>query len=85
MIGSPTEPLTLGRIAEITGGRLDGDAHLPVTRVAPVSEAGPDEVAFVADRRYVSAAASSRAGAYLVGAEWALVTALTDVHARQRV
>ncbi|MBT8337827.1 MAG: UDP-3-O-(3-hydroxymyristoyl)glucosamine N-acyltransferase, partial [Gemmatimonadetes bacterium] len=39
--------------------------------VAPVSEAGPDEVAFVADRRYVSGAASSRAGAFLVGAEWA--------------
>ena len=71
MTGKQTELLTLGRIAEMTGGTLEGDASMPVTRVAPVSEAGPDEVGFVAGRRYVKMAATSRAGAFLVASEWA--------------
>lgn len=61
----------LAEVARITGGRVEGDGDVAVTRVAPVADAGPGELGFLADRRYVPAAAESRAGALLVAADLA--------------
>jgi UDP-3-O-[3-hydroxymyristoyl] glucosamine N-acyltransferase len=62
---------TLQRVAEVTGGRLIGSGATLITRVSPVGEADPDAIGFLADRRYLGAAARSRAGAFLVTAEFA--------------
>jgi UDP-3-O-[3-hydroxymyristoyl] glucosamine N-acyltransferase len=58
---------TLGRLADALGASLEGDASRIVTGVAPLEAAGPDQVSFLTDRKYLKQAASSRAGAFLVG------------------
>ncbi len=62
---------TLAQVAEVTGGDLIGSGAMPITRVSPVGEAGPDALGFLADRRYLEAAATSEAGAFLVSEEFA--------------
>jgi len=61
--------LTLSRVAEITGGRLEGDPARTVADVAPVDQAGADRMAFLASKRYAEAAVASEAGAFLVSSE----------------
>lgn len=60
---------TLAEVAALVGGRLAGPPELGVERVAPVDEAGPGEMAFLARRRYARFARASRAGSFLVAAE----------------
>lgn len=62
---------TLDRVAEVTEGELFGAGSTPIARVSPIGEAGPDALGFLADRRYLGAAADSRAGAFLVTDEFA--------------
>ncbi|HEU4437863.1 MAG TPA: UDP-3-O-(3-hydroxymyristoyl)glucosamine N-acyltransferase [Methylomirabilota bacterium] len=59
--------ITLGRLADALGASLEGDAERVVTGVAPLEAAGPSHVSFLTDSRYLKRAASSRAGAFLVG------------------
>lgn len=59
-------PLTLGSIATLVGGRLEGDGDLPLTGIAPVEEAEASEIAFLAAKRYTRYVAASAAGAFLV-------------------
>jgi len=66
---SPGEPLTLQSVAHRVGGRLEGVPNLVVTGVAPVDQAGPDQMAFLASKRYAKYLRGSRASAYLVGTE----------------
>ena len=56
---------TLGQLAAILKGTVDGDAARVVTGVATLEAAGPQHIAFVADGRYRQAALASRAGAFL--------------------
>jgi UDP-3-O-[3-hydroxymyristoyl] glucosamine N-acyltransferase len=70
--GSPEAELTLARVAELTGGRLEdpgGDGSRRMAGVAPAAEAGADDLAFLAARRYSAAARRSAAGAFLVSEE----------------
>lgn len=60
------DTITLGELAELVGGRLEGDAQFVLSDIAPLDEAGPDELAMLADKRYVDRIAGSRAGALLV-------------------
>jgi UDP-3-O-[3-hydroxymyristoyl] glucosamine N-acyltransferase len=62
-------PLTLGAVAALVAGRLEGDPALPVRAVASVEEAGPSEIAFLAAKRYVKHVARSAAGSFLVSDE----------------
>jgi UDP-3-O-[3-hydroxymyristoyl] glucosamine N-acyltransferase len=65
----PTSPrctLSLAEVAETVGGRLRGDPGLSVQGVAPVDEAGPDELALLTTKRYAKYVPDSRAGAFLV-------------------
>ena len=61
---------TLGELAQLVGGRLDGDPARPVRGLASLAEAGPDDVAFVALGRYKAAAAESRAACLVVPDDW---------------
>jgi len=61
--------LTLGDLAALVEGRLEGDGGLEVTGVAPVEEAGAAQVAFLSSKRYARYVAESGAGAFLVTEE----------------
>jgi len=66
--GAPA-PLTLTQVAELVGGRLEGDGTLQIDGIGPVDEAGPSQMAFLAGKRYVRFVSESRACAYLVAAD----------------
>ena len=68
-------PYTLGQLAEALGAALEGDAQRLITGVASLDMAGPDEISFVTNRKYLPLARSSRAGAFLVPAD------VKDLHA----
>jgi UDP-3-O-[3-hydroxymyristoyl] glucosamine N-acyltransferase len=58
--------VTAGQIAELVGGRLSGDPDRPLTGVAPLDRAGPDDLSLLASGRYAEPFRQSRAGAVLV-------------------
>jgi UDP-3-O-[3-hydroxymyristoyl] glucosamine N-acyltransferase len=58
----------LGDIAALVGGELVGDAAATVATIASLETAGPDAVGFVAQARFQSRMAASRAGCLIVGA-----------------
>ncbi len=43
---------TLGELAALTGGRIEGDPGIRIVRVATLEPAGPDCIAFLANSRY---------------------------------
>ena len=61
--------LTLQDVADLVGGRLEGDGTLLVVGVAPVDEAAAHEMAFLAVKRYARYVASCEAHSFLVSAE----------------
>ena len=72
--GAPTgrgPSLTAEAIAALVGGELRGDARTRVGAVAPLDRAGPDEVSFLAHRKYGPLLRDSRAGIVLVSPELA--------------
>ena len=44
--------LTLAEAAEAAGGRVLGDERVTFSRISPVHDAGPEDLALLADRRY---------------------------------
>jgi UDP-3-O-[3-hydroxymyristoyl] glucosamine N-acyltransferase len=68
-VADATKILTLSDLADLVGGRLEGDSGRRVTGVAPLSEAEGSEVAFFAARRYTRFLAHCQARAYLVSEE----------------
>jgi len=66
---------TLGRLADALGASLQGDAGRMVRGVAPLDVAGPDQVSFLADRKYLKQAQASQAGALLVARDVADLSA----------
>ena len=52
------------------GAELRGDGNLEVTDVAPLSEAGPKDISFLDNRKYISAFENSSAGACIVAPEF---------------
>jgi UDP-3-O-[3-hydroxymyristoyl] glucosamine N-acyltransferase len=60
---------TLGQLAQALGAVLEGDAQRVITGVASLDRAGPDQISFVTNRKYLPLAKSSRAGALLVPAD----------------
>ena len=61
---------TLGELAKLVGGRLDGDPACEVDGVAGLDAAGPRDVAFIAMARYGDAAVTSRAACLVVPEKW---------------
>ena len=61
-------PFSLEHLAELSGARLRDSAQVKqlIADVAPVESAGPDEVTFLDNSKYVEAFSRSRAGAAFV-------------------
>ena len=64
--------LTVGQMAQMVGGTAEGDLERVISGVAGVRDAGPDEVAYVAQARYAPDAAASKAGALIVARDWSV-------------
>jgi len=60
--------LTARRIAALVGGELLGSPDVLVAGAAPLPDAGPGDVSFLATGRHVPALAASRAGVVLLAA-----------------
>ena len=71
--------LTLERIVERLGGEVAGDASRAVSGVATLDDAGPGDIAFLANPRYRSRLAATRAGAVILGPRDREATALPRI------
>lgn len=65
--------LTLQAVADLVGGRLLGSSGHPIRGVAPLDQAGPSDVSFLASARYLGEFLASAAGAVLLTDELAAV------------
>src|SRR6516162_5923564 len=65
--------LTTGEIAALTGARLRaGDpADRPICNIAPLDTAGPSDISFLENSKYVGELATTRAGACLIAPRFA--------------
>lgn len=61
---------TLGELAQLVGGTLEGDPARSVSGVTGLAEAGAADVAFLASDRYKDAAAASHAGCLVAPKGW---------------
>jgi UDP-3-O-[3-hydroxymyristoyl] glucosamine N-acyltransferase len=59
--------MTLADLAARIGCRLEGDGAVDVTRVARIEDAGPGDVTFLANPKYASKLAATRASAVIAG------------------
>jgi UDP-3-O-[3-hydroxymyristoyl] glucosamine N-acyltransferase len=66
-----TRVLNAGQVAEMVGGRVEGDPSVQVGGVAPLNEAQGNELGFLAGRRYLRYLVDSDAGALLVSEDLA--------------
>jgi len=66
-------PFDLARVVEAVGGTVEGalPEGLLIKGVAPLGSAGPDEVSFLDNKKYLSAFEASAAGACFIEAELA--------------
>jgi UDP-3-O-[3-hydroxymyristoyl] glucosamine N-acyltransferase len=62
--------MKLSELTEKIGGILEGNGGIEIRGVASISEARPDQISFVANPKYASAAAATRAGAVIVAEDW---------------
>lgn len=67
---------SLADLAELVGGRVIGDPDVTIERVASIEDAGPGDIAFVANPRYRRFLASCQASAVIVADEPASGAAL---------
>lgn len=58
----------LAELAELVGGRVEGDPERNIEALRTLESAGPDDLSFLNHARYRDQAIASRAGALLVGA-----------------
>jgi UDP-3-O-[3-hydroxymyristoyl] glucosamine N-acyltransferase len=57
----------LAELAELVGGRVEGDPERTIEALRTLEAAGPDDLSFLNHARYRDQAVASRAGALLVG------------------
>ncbi|HEX7360630.1 MAG TPA: UDP-3-O-(3-hydroxymyristoyl)glucosamine N-acyltransferase [Bryobacteraceae bacterium] len=62
--------LTAAQIAGICGGVLEGDSSRVISGANTLEEAGPSDLAFIANRKAIEKASSSRAGCLIVPEEF---------------
>ncbi|WP_175752009.1 UDP-3-O-(3-hydroxymyristoyl)glucosamine N-acyltransferase [Burkholderia ambifaria] len=58
--------LTLEELVKRFGGEIAGDAQCKVSGLAPLDQAGPQQLAFLANPKYLSQVETTRAGAVLI-------------------
>ncbi len=61
-----TTRFTLRELADFLGAELRGDPRLTILRLNTLAQAGPDDLAFLASRRYRRQLATTRAGAVIL-------------------
>jgi UDP-3-O-[3-hydroxymyristoyl] glucosamine N-acyltransferase len=71
--------LTLHELAQACGGKLIGDPNAEVTGVASLSEAGPNDITFFADPRYLARLQKTRASAVFVPLTFSEQTAAAQI------
>ncbi|MBI5630367.1 MAG: UDP-3-O-(3-hydroxymyristoyl)glucosamine N-acyltransferase [Elusimicrobia bacterium] len=59
---------TVGEIAELVGGEAAGDPSFQIASAAGLSEAGPQDISFLGNPKYLQEAAASQAGCLLLPA-----------------
>ena len=69
--GSPDRSIPVAEVARLVRGELVGDPGVRIADVAPIFQAGPRELGFLADRRYLRFLPETGAGALLVAQELA--------------
>jgi UDP-3-O-[3-hydroxymyristoyl] glucosamine N-acyltransferase len=69
---------TLEDIVQRFGGEVVGDGSQRVGSLAPLDQAGPDQLAFLANPKYLSQVETTRAGAVLINAGDLAKLALRD-------
>ena len=57
---------TLEHLAALIGAKVIGDGTLEISRVAPIDAAGPGDITFVANPKYLSRLAQTKASAVIV-------------------
>lgn len=63
---------TIRSLAELVRGRVVGDDQATINAARPVTEAGPGDLTFLSDDRYLEALAASPASAVLIGSGFAI-------------
>jgi UDP-3-O-[3-hydroxymyristoyl] glucosamine N-acyltransferase len=64
----PDKLMKLGKLAAALGARLEnGSPDTEITGIAGIKEAGPGQITFVANPKYLSAAKTTRAAAVILG------------------
>lgn len=58
--------LKLKELASVIGGEVAGDGEIVIERVAPIEEAGPGEITFVSNPKYLSFVRTTKASAIIV-------------------
>jgi UDP-3-O-[3-hydroxymyristoyl] glucosamine N-acyltransferase len=58
---------TVGQLADLVKGRLEGDGSVPINSARPVDEAGPGDITFIESERYARLLKTSPASAAIVG------------------
>ena len=58
--------ITLGELAQQFDLQLSGDAQRPVSGLAPLAAAGPDQVSFLSNKKYASQLSDTRAAAVVI-------------------
>ncbi|MCB2226293.1 MAG: UDP-3-O-(3-hydroxymyristoyl)glucosamine N-acyltransferase [Desulfarculaceae bacterium] len=61
--------LSLGQVAQLVGGELEGPAERTVSGIAGIEQAGPSDLTFLANPKYAPALESCKAGVVLVSRE----------------
>lgn len=61
-----SDTVTVGFLAELVGGRVEGDASVQIRALRPLDEAGPEELGLLSNKRYARFAERTRAGAVFV-------------------
>ena len=79
MTGSERTSFSLAELAERFGGTVIGDAATRIRQVAPLETAEPDELSFLASRKYQKLLESTRARAVILGEEARDATALPRI------
>lgn len=62
---------TLGELAALLHGELKGPPDLELEGIAAVETAGPQEITFISEKRYVRLIDGSQAGAFIVAPDLA--------------
>src|SRR5512135_1416865 len=57
---------TLGDIAALVGGELEGDGSLAIRGVAGIKEAGPGDITFLSNPKYLKDLGATRASAVIL-------------------